>query len=142
MDPANKVYYVDENTLMVVSSKGKIRILNTPFKVFCITSIDNLKDSTWYTVDKVAGKDHSILFEINKARYHHHHFRIFIVWLLYHFWVTGIPLRVQLIYCRLSKSKGLTERYVRVIIESCRAGGGYVEFCLPGSFERIALPKL
>lgn len=78
MDSSKRVIYMDENVLMVVTNKGVIRILVTPFRVICIISNDRLKANHLYKVDRVIGKGRYIFFVINKFTYSHSVFHIHI----------------------------------------------------------------
>jgi hypothetical protein len=71
MDSATRLFYLDEHTLMVVTPKGKIKLLHTPFRVKCIKEADRLKPGRLYLVEKVKGKGNLIFFTINRFVYPH-----------------------------------------------------------------------
>lgn len=77
MDPPERIYLLNENTLVVVNPKGKMKVINTPFKVLCVKSNGLIKNSRWYSVTKVTGKDNALFFTINKEVYSHSHFHIY-----------------------------------------------------------------
>lgn len=65
MDFNRKIRFYDENTLIVVTSKGLLRLLRTPFQVRCILPTENLKINTLVYVEAVAeGKEDKILYRI------------------------------------------------------------------------------
>jgi hypothetical protein len=69
--------YYNSNALLVVNSRGKIRILHTPFRVKCISHNCDLKYGVQIYVDEVLHdlKDR-LYFSINAKQYLHHCFII------------------------------------------------------------------
>ncbi|MBK7883022.1 MAG: hypothetical protein IPJ81_03820 [Chitinophagaceae bacterium] len=47
------VHYYHSNALLVVNTKGLIRILYTPFRVLCTIPINKLSSNTWVYVEEV-----------------------------------------------------------------------------------------
>jgi hypothetical protein len=78
MNSSNRVIYLDENVLMVVTEKGVIKVLVTPFRVLCIASADRVRVNHWYQVERVIGKERLIFFVINRFTYSHSLFHIYV----------------------------------------------------------------
>lgn len=65
MDFNRKIKYYDENTLILVTSNGLLRLLRTPFQVRCILPTYNLRLNMVVYVEAVAeGKEDKILYRI------------------------------------------------------------------------------
>jgi len=79
MDPPERIYYLDENTLMVITSKSKLKVMNTPFRVYCVRNIGPIKSKQWYYVESVQGNGNTIIFTINNETYPHQYFQLFTV---------------------------------------------------------------
>jgi hypothetical protein len=56
MDPP-KFTFVNNNTLMVINTKGKIRQLFTPFNVQVLQDTEHFKEKSWVVVEEI--KQHS-----------------------------------------------------------------------------------
>ena len=69
--------YCDNNSILLVNSKGQIRRLYCPFKVQCIDPIDNIRFGIWVYVEEVksSSKD-QLLYLIHGQEYQHRHFCI------------------------------------------------------------------
>ena len=69
--------YVNQNTLLLVTAKGALRKLHTPFRVECVTINKQIPIGTWVYVDEVwtNGKD-ELLFLIYGQPHSHRHFKI------------------------------------------------------------------
>ncbi len=48
-----KLQYYNTNALLVVNSKGLIRVLYTPFRVLCGAAINRIPQNTWVYVEEV-----------------------------------------------------------------------------------------
>lgn len=71
--------FCDANSILLISQKGKLRRLYTPFKVQCIDPVGKLTKGLSLFVDEVqsAQKD-ELVFVINDQAYYHSHFSIMI----------------------------------------------------------------
>jgi hypothetical protein len=70
-----KYYYYDEQSILLVNHKGKMRRLYTPFKVLCIDTIGGLRCGVWVFVDEVrhSAKD-ELIYLIQGKEYLHSSF--------------------------------------------------------------------
>ena len=80
MDPTNKnILFYDSYSVLLLNPSGRIRRLYTPFKVNCISSIENLRINAILYVDEVfEDPDDILLYKINGNLYAYKHFNIHI----------------------------------------------------------------
>ena len=70
--------YVNQNTLLLVTAKGALRKLHTPFRVECVTINKRIPIGTWVYVDEVWTNERDELFYLIFGQlYAHKHFRVF-----------------------------------------------------------------
>jgi hypothetical protein len=60
MDPP-QFTFVNNNTLMVINTKGKMRQLFTPFHVQVLQDTEHFKEKSWVVVEEVKSHPHYIL---------------------------------------------------------------------------------
>ena len=60
MDPP-KFTFVNNNTLIVINSKGKMRQLYTPFKVQVLQDTEHFKQNSWVFVEEIRQHPQHIL---------------------------------------------------------------------------------
>lgn len=69
----------DPKSLLVINKVGILRRLYTPFRVLCLTSIQDIAPGTQLYVDEVyGGLDGELYFIIFKQPYLHKHFRLLV----------------------------------------------------------------
>lgn len=69
--------YYNSNALLVVNTKGLIRILYTPFRVLCINDIYRIPQNTWVYVEEVCSNQKDELqYVIYGTVYSYRHFSI------------------------------------------------------------------
>jgi len=69
--------YYHTNEILVVNSKGLIRILYTPFRVLCCASINSIPLNTWVYVEEVYSNERDELqYLIYGLVYSYRHFAI------------------------------------------------------------------
>jgi len=69
--------FLDNHSLLVINSKGKLRTLYTPFRVKCIEGKDNIPADGWVIVEEIESpKKHGLIYLIQNKKYSHKHFRI------------------------------------------------------------------
>ena len=71
--------YYNSNTLLVINSKGLVKELHTPFRVFCSNDISNIPRDTIVYVEKVlTNNKQELLYLINGIVYSYKNFYIHI----------------------------------------------------------------
>jgi hypothetical protein len=74
-----KQYYCDPHSILLINPKGQIRRLFTPFKVQCITPIENIKYGVWVYVEEVRSSlNGQLIYYIGKKQYDYHYFCILV----------------------------------------------------------------
>lgn len=69
--------YYHSNALLVINSKGLIRILYTPFRVLCNDEIKSIPQNTWVFVEEVYSNQRDELqYVIFGVVYSYKHFKI------------------------------------------------------------------
>jgi hypothetical protein len=69
--------YYDPTTLLVITSKGSIRTIYTPFRVQCVTPTDGIPFNAWVYVEEVHSGAHTELFFLIYGRqFSHSYFRL------------------------------------------------------------------
>lgn len=77
MSVYKKLSYHDQETLFLVSNKGRLRKLTVPFQVRCIRPIGAIKIYTKVYVEAVAEHQHEkILYRILNQWIPYHHFQL------------------------------------------------------------------
>lgn len=77
MNDALSYQYYHSNALLVINSKGLIRVLYTPFRVLCGVSINRIPQNTWVYVEEVYSNEKDELqYLIYGAIYSYKHFTI------------------------------------------------------------------
>ncbi len=72
---SNNLSYINYNSILVVNSAGKLRQVNTPFRVIALGA-DGTKGKI-YTVQEVrTTKEDVLVFIINDTPYYHYHFAL------------------------------------------------------------------
>ena len=72
-----KLYYYHTNALLVVNTKGLIRILYTPFRVLCGAAIYHIPQNTWVYVEEVySNQKDELQYLIYGTVYSYKHFTI------------------------------------------------------------------
>ena len=56
-----KINYLNNNTLMVINAKGKMRQLFTPFNVQVLRDTEHFKENSWVVVEEIRQHPHYIL---------------------------------------------------------------------------------
>ena len=71
------VQYCDAHSILIVNSRGVLRLLYTPFKVVCRIGIGRYKAGVHAFVEEVvAGEKDELIYIIGEGAYHHGHFLI------------------------------------------------------------------
>jgi hypothetical protein len=71
--------YYNSNALLIVTPKGKIRILYTPFRVKCVSNECGIKYGVWIYVDEILFNAKDELFYIfNSNAYLYKCFEIYV----------------------------------------------------------------
>ena len=74
---ATKVQYCDSTSILIVNSKGIIRLLHTPFKVQCYEDVGRYKCGSIVYVEEVTpGERDELIYHIGDGAYFHKSFRI------------------------------------------------------------------
>jgi hypothetical protein len=73
-DDYNYVQYCNNNCVLVINYRGRLKPLYTPFKVY---QRNEDGKERWFIVDEVAtSKSGLLVYIINQRAYYHHHFTI------------------------------------------------------------------
>lgn len=77
--PNNKKYWYDHTSILVVNSKGVLRVLQTPFRVRSIQAVGRISAKSWVKVEEVlsAGQD-QLVYRIEGTLYSYRYFEIII----------------------------------------------------------------
>jgi hypothetical protein len=71
------VQYCDKTSILIINSRGIIRLLHTPFKVQCCQDVGRFKTGSIVYVEEVsAGEKDELIYLIGEGAYFHKHFRI------------------------------------------------------------------
>ncbi len=76
MDPP-KINYLNNNTLMVINPKGKIRQLFTPFNLQVLQGTNHFKENSWVVVEEIRQHpQHILLYRVINHWWPYYIFRL------------------------------------------------------------------
>lgn len=77
MNEPLRLRFVTDSCLLVINTKGRIKVLYTPFRVLAIITAEGLSENTHVYVEAVFHhKQHRICYHINGKVYPYNYFQI------------------------------------------------------------------
>ena len=75
-----EIIYADPFSLLVITGRGKLRRLFTPFRVRCVMPVDRIPHNTIVYVEAIfTNQQYCMVYMINQRMYPYKHFQIELV---------------------------------------------------------------
>ena len=77
MNKKLRLKYVTDGCLLLITSKGRLKIIYTPFRVLCIKETNGIPANSWVYVEAVfQHREYKIGYQIHGNLYPYNHFQI------------------------------------------------------------------